>query len=112
VVAPAHRPGTGQVPGRRPHRHRNPWRTAVTAADRPSVTDDARAEAVEAIKAHLTDRYVDHDAEEIAWNVLNIAADMWGEQEAAGRAETTAATTEDAQTGTFEAILAAHRDEY
>ena len=31
---------------------------------------------------------------------------------AAGRAETTTATTEDAQTGTFEAILAAHRDEY
>lgn len=51
--------------------------------------EDARAGAVEAIKAHLTDRYVDHDAEEIAWNVLDIIADMWDEQEAADRAETT-----------------------
>lgn len=52
-----------------------------------SWEDDARAGAVEAIKAHLTDRYVDHDAEEIAWNILDIIADMWDEQEAADRAE-------------------------
>ena len=36
----------------------------------------------------------------------------WAAALAAGRAETTTATTEDAQVGTFEAILAAHRDEY
>ena len=51
-----------------------------------SDTDDARAEAVEAIKAHLTEFLVDYDAEEFAWNILNDLCEVgW----AAGRAETT-----------------------
>src|SRR5690606_21772582 len=86
VVAPAHRPGTGQVQGRRPHRHRNPWRTAMTAADRPSVTDNARAEAL------AKERYPLREETNYHAGLYRGFLEGW----AAARAATTAATVEDA----------------
>jgi len=43
------------------------------------ITANPRAvEAVNTIKTHLSDRYVDHDAEEIAWNiVLDLTERGW-----------------------------------
>jgi len=77
----------------------------VTAADRPSVTDDARAEAGRIDQIDC----MDCGAKAVTMRHFDQCSAVWG---AAGRAEPTTATTEDAQTGTFEAILAAHRDEY
>ena len=116
----------------------------VTAADRPSVTDIARAEAIKDAAAWLDRLYPNGLIAK-----KSVLADLaeWadrakrglrasGREWAAGRAETTTelypclpslgepcgnchrctdpaeTTTADAQTGTFEAILAAHRDEY
>ena len=76
-------------------------------ADRPSVTDDARAEAY---RRYGTPRESDLLPSDYV-TIGQIEGYVEGRL-AAGRAETTTATTEDAQTGTFEAILAAHRDEY